>query len=80
VSNILRLHLLMYRIAFAPHALHLLITSHTYACTLDRIIVELGWKFKWSKVRQVWWSTGVKCEDANIVWIKASPDISNHLT
>jgi hypothetical protein len=30
----------MHHIAFATHALHVLISFHTYACTLDRILVK----------------------------------------
>jgi hypothetical protein len=36
----LRLLLFMHHIAFATHALHVLISFHTYACTLDRILVK----------------------------------------
>jgi hypothetical protein len=36
----LRLLLFMHHIAFSPHALHVLISSHTYACTLDRILTK----------------------------------------
>jgi hypothetical protein len=36
----LRLLMFMHHIAFVPHALHVLISSHTYACTLDRILTK----------------------------------------
>jgi hypothetical protein len=57
--NVLRLLMSMHHIAFAPHALHILISTHVCAYVIDRVELESGIK-KGASLRGTGRSTSVK--------------------
>jgi hypothetical protein len=61
----IRLILVMHHIAFAPHALHILISAHIYAYTVRSCGAEIR-NLSGASAKGVRWSTSAKCEDTNI--------------
>jgi hypothetical protein len=57
----------LHHIAFAPHALHIVILAHIYAYTLDHAEPELEEPLEQVQAKDL----------TNLAWIKASPGASH---